>query len=421
MTGYRNLAGGTNDDYYTVKFKADGLGIAWSASYDKAGGSDKATAIVVDANNDVIVTGYIWNGMNKDIHTIKYSGVTGAVLWQHTWNQSANGNDFGTAVVVDSLNNIFVGGTSQNVSGDDDLVIIKYSPDGANPDGTPIWVATFNGPANGSDQLAALTAGSGDLAATGQSWNGTSHEMITLKYGFDGVKLWERRYSSGPNYISSGKQVKMDAAGNVVVAGTAANEIDQDIYTARYNGTTGAVIWDKTYNGAFDDEPNSLYVDIAGDVYVTGYTWTLTGTNDFYTARYAGSNGATVWQQVFDTGNGSTDVAVATGIVIDEAGEVFVTGYTVTAGNYDFQTIKYKRDNGNQLWHESFNGIANKNDRPVGLGFSPAGDVLVGGWSDNGTDIDYYLIKYDAGVDQSPHQPENHHSFKHQCSTGMDR
>lgn len=402
LTGYRNLAGDTNDDFYTVKFKADGSGVAWSAFFDRAGGSDKATAIVVDANNDVIVTGLAWNGSNRDIHTIKYDGASGAVLWQHTWNGPANGNDFATAVGVDSLNNVYVGGSSQNVAGNEDFIVIKYGPTGPGPDSTAAWETTYNGAANGTDQLISLAVGVDGLAVTGESWNGTSYDMTTVKLGLNGVKAWERRYSSGTGFICSGKQIKMDAGGNVIVTGTAANGMDYDIYTAKYNAATGTVAWNKTFNGAFDDEPFGLYVDGGGDVYVTGYTWTLSGTNDFCTLRYAGSNGAMVWQQLFDSGNGNTDVAVATGIVVDESGDVFVTGYTVTSGNYDFQTIKYKRDNGNQLWHSSFNGAAGKNDRPVGIGLSPAGDVLVGGWSDNGTDLDYYLLKYDAGSLNAP-------------------
>ena len=402
ITGFQNLSGNTDDDYYTVKFRGDGSGVAWRALFDKSGGSDQATAVAVDANNDVIVTGFVWNGINKDIQTIKYSGATGAVLWQHTFNGTANGNDMGTAVTVDNLNNVYVGGYSQNAAGNDDYLILKFSPTGTKPDGTPFWIVTYNGLANGIDLLTSLSAGVDGVAATGQSWNGTSFDMTTVKYDFGGAKLWERRYAGGAAKNCIGKQVRMDAAGNVIVTGSAENGIDLDIHTAKYNGGTGAVIWDKTYNGAFDDEPNGLVVDANGDVFITGYTWTLTGTNDFYTARYDGNNGTLLWQQTFDSGGGNTDMAIATGIVVDAAGDLFVTGYTVSAGNYDFRTIKYKKDNGNQLWQQSFNGAANRNDRPVGIGLAPAGEVLVTGWSDNGADLDYYVIKYDAGALNPP-------------------
>jgi hypothetical protein len=36
VTGYQNVAG--NDNYWTVKFKADGSGVAWRAAYDRVGG-----------------------------------------------------------------------------------------------------------------------------------------------------------------------------------------------------------------------------------------------------------------------------------------------------------------------------------------------------------------------------------------------
>jgi uncharacterized delta-60 repeat protein len=401
--------GGTNDDFWTVKFKADGSGVAWRASFDKAGGSDQATAVAVDANNDVIVTGFVWNGVNKDIQTIKYSGITGTVIWQHTFNGTANGNDIGTSVAVDSLNNVYVGGYSQNAAGNDDYIILKYSPTYPDTNGVPVWQATYNGAANGNDHLASLTAGVNGIAATGQSWNGTTFDMLTVKYDFNGTKLWEARYSAPGG--AQGKKVRMDSNGNVIATGSAGNGTDLDIYTAKYSSDAAAgtsppaptLLWQVTYNGAYDDEPYGLDMDPSGDVYVTGYTWTLTGTNDFYTARYNGASGALVWQQIFDSGVDNTDVAIAVSAAVDPTGDLFVTGYTVAAGISSFQTIKYKRDSGNQLWQATFTGTASMNSRPVGIGLSPTGEVLVAGWGDTASNgLDYYVVKYDPGLLNPP-------------------
>ena len=399
VTGYQNTTGDTNDNYYSVKFKADGSGVAWRAAYDQAGGSDQATAVAVDANNDVIVSGFVWNGLNKDIHTIKYSGATGAVLWQHTYNGSANGHDVATAVSVDSLNNIYVTGTSQNAAGNDDILILKYSPAGPDQSGNPFWQVSYNGPAGGAEQALSIAAGSDGVAVAGQSWNGTGFGFLTVKYDYSGAKLWEARHLSAGG--GQGKKVRMDGGGNVVVTGYVATAANKDLYTVKYNGGSGTLVWEKSFDGGYDDEGNGLYIDAAGDVYLTGYSWTLTGSENFYTARYSGGSGALVWQQTFESGSGNTDVAAP--IVVDEAGDLFVTGYTVTDGNYDFQTIKYKRDNGTQLWQQSFNATANMNDRPVGIGLSPAGEVLVAGWSDSGgANLDYYVVKYDPGLLNAP-------------------
>lgn len=85
IAGFRVISGGDNE-YYIAKLRSDGTGTVWTASYNKASGDDEAVAIAVDSNNDVIVTGYEWNGSHYDIHTIKYSGGAGAVLWQSTFD-----------------------------------------------------------------------------------------------------------------------------------------------------------------------------------------------------------------------------------------------------------------------------------------------------------------------------------------------
>lgn len=402
ITGYQNLSG-NNDDYYTVKFKGDGSGVAWRAIFDKAGGSDQGTAVVVDRDDNIIVTGLVWNGLNNDIHTAKYDGATGAVIWQHTYNSSANGNDVGTSLAVDSLNNVYVGGYSQDGNGNYTYLVLKYSPTGPNPDGKPVWQAVADGATTGINRVNSIAAGNSGIVVTGQTWNGSAFDILTVKFDLNGAKQWERRYSTGAANSCFGKYAKMDQSDDVVITGTASNGTDLDIYTAKYNGTTGAVVWERTYNGAYDDEPNGIAIGPNGNVYITGYTWTLTAQNDFYTAKYNGATGALIWEKTFNSGNGNDDITAATGIVIDPLGDLFATGYTIDNKNYNFQTIKYKKDNGNQLWQKSFNGPADKNDRPIGIGLSPTGEVLVAGWSDTAVnDLDYYVIKYDPGLLDPP-------------------
>ncbi|ABQ24786.1 Fibronectin, type III domain protein [Geotalea uraniireducens Rf4] len=392
IAGYQNLSGTTDDDYLTVKLKSDGSGIAWRAAYNKSGGSDQATAVVVDSENNVVVTGYAWNGQNNDIHTIKYNGSTGSVIWEHTFDGAARGDDRATAIAVDNLNNVYVGGFSQNARVNEDYIIVKYGASGPNPDGTPLWHTTWNATADGTDKLASISVGVGCIAATGYSWNGADFDYLTIKFDLNGNKLWDMRHgSSVPAGLKEdqGKFTRIDPAGDVVITGYVSNTIDKDIYTAKYNGATGALVWERTYNGAYDDEPNGLFVDSRGDVYVTGYTWTIDAHNDYYTAKYAGTDGGLLWENTFNSSGSNDDITSATGIVVDEAGDVFVTGYSITAGNYDFQTLKYKKDNGTELWHSSFNGTAGKNDRPVGIGLDPlSGMVYVAGWSDMTASLD---------------------------------
>lgn len=394
ITGYQTVA---NSDYYTVKMKADGSGVAWTAFFDKSGGDDQAVAVAVDSDDNVIVTGFVQTGLKLDIHTIKYDGTNGTVLWQHTYNGAANGNDEASSVAVDEFNNVYVGGHIQKVSGNEDYALLKYSPGGA-----LLWEASYDG--GGQDRILSVAAGIDGVAVTGYSWNGTDFDYYTIKYGFDSIVLWEKRYSSAGINNDRGLLTRTDTAGNVIVTGYISNGSDMDIYTVKYGGAAGDVLWEATRNGGFDDEPRGLWIGANGNVYVTGYTWTLTGHYDFYTARYQGSGGALLWEKIFNSGTDNDDIAV--GITVDSGGDVFVTGYTTSSGNYDFQTVKYEKETGNQLWQANFNGSANRNERPSGIGLSPAGEPLVAGWSDMWTsgasDYDYYAIHYDPGSLNAP-------------------
>lgn len=394
-----------NNDYYTVKINADGTGVLWSKIYDKAAGDDHATAIAIDSDDNVIVTGYVWNGTSYDYHTIKYQANDGTVLWQHTFNAAVNGNDFATAVTVDSLNNVYVGGNSQSGSGQDNYMTVKYSAGGPNPDGTPIWQKSYNGAANGHDRILSITAGTNGIAVTGTSQNSTpDFDILTVKYGFDSTFIWEKRKSvSGDD---RGVAVRMDSSGNVVMTGYVYNGSNKDIYTAKYDSSNGNILWEMTYSGGYDEEPDDMWLDSSGNAYIAGYTFTIAGANDIYTAAYASADGALLWDEIYNSANGNGDRALS--ISGDNAGSIFVAGDTFNdaSGNYDWQTLKYTAGGGTLLWQAGFNGAADKNDRGAGVGMTAAGESIVAGWTDKWTsgdaDYDYYAVKYDSGLINPP-------------------
>ncbi|WP_306534763.1 fibronectin type III domain-containing protein [Geobacter sp.] len=403
VAGYTN-SGGMNNDYRVAKFKADGTGLAWPAvTYDRASGDDTATAVAVDGSGDIIVAGYAWNGSNYDIHTIKYGGTDGSVLWQHTFAGAAGGGDFATAIVVDASNNIYVAGYSANGSGNDDFLIIKYPSAGSTPTWTEIHDdATYHN----HDRITAIAAGSDGIAVTGySSKGGADFDILTRKYGFDKSFVREWRKSSAGSLDDRGVAVRLDGAGDVIVAGSLSNVANTDIWSAKYNAASGATTWEKTHDGGYNDEPRALWVDGSGNAYVTGYTFTLSGHEDFYTVRYNAADGAKGWDAAYHSAKEYDDIPV--GIVASNMadGGVFVTGYTVTDVNDNITTLKYAKDSGVLLWQRSFNGAGNKNDRPVGLGLASLGsasDVFVAGWSDGATSYDYQAIRYDYGPLNAP-------------------
>jgi hypothetical protein len=194
VTGYQKLISGTSgEDYYTIKITAAGqVDTAWGTkSYNEANYDDRATAIAVDSDNNVIVTGNItMSDGSKRIHTIKYSGASGEVLWDHTFLPSAPEHTSDTAASLGVYGGyVYITGIAR-VSGStsDDILILKY--DNSYSDGGPhapvatvVYDHSSTLGAQGTQDVAdAISVGAGGVAVIGRTWNGTEFDMLTLKY-----------------------------------------------------------------------------------------------------------------------------------------------------------------------------------------------------------------------------------------------
>lgn len=402
VTGW-SVNGGTDYDWWTRKFNADGS-IGWVGVYNSSTGTDQPTAIALDSQNNVIVTGMASVGSSKTIHTIKYRGDTGAKIWERSFTGSSQ--DLATAVAVDNQDNVYVAGYTQNAQGKH-IVVIKYShSDIPEQDGVQLWKAVHDQDSTNTEEAWSVAADGNGVAVTGFSGTGSDFDLLTVYYGTDGVFKWEQRRNSTttPPTADQGKYVKLDPAGNVIVTGYLVNSPGNTIYTAKYSRADGAVIWEESYPSIHDNVPGALALDAAGNAYLLATIWTETGNNDLYLVKYgrdpsSGTTSAKLWETVFDSGAGNPDIATSSGLAVDAAsGDVYVSGYTESGGVTTFQTIRYKGDTGVELWHAGRVNPANLSDRPVGIGLFPGGDVLVAGWTGTPANgLDYLLVKYQAG------------------------
>ena len=154
-----------------------------------ANGADAGNALVLDANGDAVVTGSSGNG-DLDCVTLKYSSA-GVPLWTNRY--LINGDSaLGTAVTVDTNNNVLVAGYSYS-SG---IKTLKYSSAGV-----PLWTNSYIGPNNLNHYAAAIAADSdGNVLITGFSTGlGSGDDYVTLKYSSVGVPLWTNRFNGEGN------------------------------------------------------------------------------------------------------------------------------------------------------------------------------------------------------------------------------
>ena len=338
VTGY-SVGSGSGLDYATIKYSSAGEPL-WTNRYNGPGnGDDAAYAVAVDGSNNVIVTGYsAGSGSGYDYATIKYSS-TGLPLWTNRCNGPGNTNDYAQAVAVDGSNDVIVTGYWTGSDGKYDYATIKYSSTGV-----PLWTNCYNGPGNSNDRAGAeaVDSSNGVIVTGGSYGSGSSYEFATIKYSSAGVPLWTNRYNGPGTGDDQAWAVAVDGSNDVVVTGPSASSPGiYDYVTIKYS-SVGVPLWTNRYNGLarMDDEPTAMAVDARQNVIVTGQTTRSTATAfDYATIKYS-SAGVPLWTNYYDGPRRSVDTAHA--VAVDRNGSVIVTGYSAGSGSgYDFATVKY--------------------------------------------------------------------------------
>src|SRR6185503_5463441 len=255
--------------------------------------------------------------------------------WVATYGGDSSGDqhsDFVTALKVDRLGRVHVTGDSYGTNGTPNIVTIQYSATGQ-----PLWVASYDGARVSEHAKALVLDDSGNIYITGTSDGGSSGaDLIALKYDSSGNLLWAARYNGPGNSSDTGDAIQVDAAGNVYVTGYSYTDPtgwgNLDAVTIKYDAQ-GNQLWAVRYDGPAHDEDRgqNLVVDAEGNVYVTGFATVecYFEPNGDRVCLWDGltikysPNGEQLWVDLFD-GPAARDAFK--GIVLDPTGQPVVTG-----------------------------------------------------------------------------------------------
>jgi hypothetical protein len=373
VTGFSQNAN-SNLGYVTIKYAPNGNQL-WATRYDSSNfPSAQPAAMVLDASNDVIVTGknstikydpngnQLWTdpyagvalacdpagdvyvtGFGTNFNTVKLAP-TGSNLWLTTFV------DFGPtvaqAIVVDTNGNCYVSG-SDLVSADSEgnitnyylqLLTIKYASNGSK-----IWSAPYPLRSSGIQPMVPAEAldNADNLYVL---MNAPSYANATLKYSNTGSLIWITPIFF--NGYSVPHALALDSTYSVLITGQFPSSFLSDYsplfsYDTMKLDTNGSTLWTDLYpvSAAANNIANSLAVDSSNNCYVTGYSPGTNSLNDIVTIKY-GPNGNQIWLQRYSgPGHGN---AAGNAIAVDANGNVYVTGYdTTAAGGTEIVTIKY--------------------------------------------------------------------------------
>jgi len=399
VTGY-SYGDDTDQDYATIKYDKDGKEI-WVKRYNGPGnGTDKAYALALDKDGNIYVTGYSYRAdTGSDYTIIKYDN-NGNEIWIATYNGPANGEDEAQAMAMDEDGNIYVTGHSDGIGTHRDYATIK-----CDKDGNLIWVARYNGPANGTDHDCTIALDKdGNVYVAGESEGiGTGADGAIIKYDKDGNEVWVARYNGPANGYDRFCAIAIDKKGNVYVAGESEGvNTGRDVIIIKYD-KDGNLIWLARYNGPknVNDGVSCIVLDKDENIYVTGHVdekeelgilW------DSLTIKYD-KDGNLIWVARYNGPENLRDDTCC--IAFDQYGNVYVAGASeVSDTDCDYITIKYDK-NGNEIWVARYSAPGNTEEEANAIALDKEGNVYVtGGGEKSGSD--YATIKYSQIVEITP-------------------
>jgi len=354
-------------DFFVTKYDRNGEKL-YTRQLGVTGTNTHGRSVTTDANGNVYVAGFTYGDLDgntlsghNDTFLIKFNS-NGEK--QYTKLVGVGGSSTnGYSVATDSAGNVYVAGYTDGgldgntLYGISDFFLTKYDSNGVKQYTRQLGVAgsftigcSVTIDANGNVYVAGNTDGDLD----GNTLSGVIDFFVT-KYDSSGVKQYTRQLGVTGS-ISASNSVATDANGNVYVAGDTDGDLDgntlsgfNDFFVTKYDssgvkqytrqlGTVGP----GTYG-------TSVATDVAGNVYVEGYTYgnldgnTLTGISDFFVTKYDSSGVKQYTQQLGATGANTIGYSVAT----DGSSNVYVAGYTdgdldgnTLSGVYDFFVAK---------------------------------------------------------------------------------
>ena len=345
-----------------------GGALLWAETIGSAN-QDIATGAATDSAGNVFVGGLI-NGRNG--FAAKYTP-DGALLWSKPFGNTGihTGVTRVNDIAVDSGGSVFLIGAfsgqtdfdpgpaeySLTSNGDEDAFVLKLDADG-----NFLWAVSFGGKQSDTGE-AIFVDGRGFVYTTGSFeeemdvdpdpgrqfmlYSQGDDDIFVVRYSNSGEL--RRAWSMGGSQDAVGRDIAVDGAGNVYIAGDFMGLVDldhnntsderrsrgdEDIFLVKYNDSAGWV-WSAAVGGLEEDERPSVAVDRAGNIYLTGTfettvdvkavtgqaTLVSRGQEDFFLVKLSGS-GALLWAQ--STGGPGSDRSAD--VVVDGRGDAHITG-----------------------------------------------------------------------------------------------
>ncbi len=412
VVGQQQLSGFDSDGIVTTPIGSSG---------------DTGRSVVVQTDGKIIVAGYAYNGTDYDFALVRYNADgsldtsfddDGIVI-----TPIGPGNDYAYSVALQADGKILVAGSSSSNGYNDDFALVRYDEHGSlDPNfGNGGIVTTPIGTSHDVGYCVSVQADNKILVA-GYALYDMNADFALVRYNangsldadFDGDGVVTTAVGTAADVATS---VLPQDDGKILVAGRSSVGGTFDFAVVRYNAN-GSL--DTSFDGdgkvttsvcTGSDQGYGMSVQRDGKILVAGYS---TGSMfaDFAVVRYDSSG---TLDADFD-GDGIVTTGIGArhdyghGVAIQADGMILVTGSSwMGTGSDDFALVRYEPDGSLDVGFDG-DGIATTpigagKDISFGVAVQPDGKILVAGFSDNGTNDDFALVRYnaDASLDDGMH------------------
>ena len=372
-------------DVFVAKLNADGSAMLYS-TYLGGSGGDGGWGIAVDNEGNAYVRGVTGSTDFPTVNPLQavYGGAYDVFIAKLNTDGSAllystylggSGEDFGHGIVVDSEGNAYVTGVTGSsdfptanplqatYGGEHDAFVAKL-----NADGSVLLYSTYLGGSGWDEGFGIAVDSEGNAYVTGvttstdfptssplQVSNSGGYDAFVAKLNTDGSALVYSTYLGGSG-LDGGRGIAVDSKGTACVTGVAsppdfptASPLQPtyggfyDAFVAKVNADGSALLYSTYLGGSGWDESRGIVVDSAGNVHVTGYTYSTNfptsrplqvsngGDYDAFVAKLNTDGSALV----YSTYLGGSDHDDGLGVAVDSKGNTYVMGQTLST---DFPT-----------------------------------------------------------------------------------
>lgn len=323
-----------------------------------------------------------FGGGFSDIFVTQIISTSGVYTYGFSTYLGGSGDDFGRAITVDSLGNIYLVGSTSSTDfpernatqamyggGLSDVFVAKIIH--ANGVYT-LDYSTYLGGNSGdrSDGVAVDRSGNISLGGYTSSSNfptwraiqgdqGGEDAFITQIISASGVYTYGYSSYLGGSGEEKGTDIAVDSAGNVYMVGFTDSsnfplwraiqndQLDRDVFVTKIISASGVYTYGySTYlGGNGHDVGYGIAVDNTGNAYVTGNTTSTnfplrraikeikTGSTDIFVTQIISASG--IYSYGYSTYLGGSDFELGNRVAVDRLGNAYITGYTTST---DFPT-----------------------------------------------------------------------------------